>query len=341
MSLSSLFDGLAARWPRRRRKKGPPSSRRLAECLEPRTLLTSNAALPAIDNGSSASGPSDHQKFVNQAYLDLLGRAPDAGGLAYWVAQLNSGARQGQIANALTHSAEYCSTMVKPAYQSYLGRLPDSGGLAYWISQMQSGMTDERLEADLIGSKEFYVHAGGSDVKWVDALYNDLLGRIPDSQGEAYWTGQLAAGVSRTTVAYGFAASLERGQQRVGAEYLHYLGRLADQQGVDYWVQQFAHGLTNDDLIAELVGSSEYFERATSSDTVASPIPAMLLLDASSQASLDVTGNAAIAINHGSIVINSAAARAAVATGNTYISAAELDVHGSPGVSTKIGRAHV
>jgi hypothetical protein len=236
------------------------------EALEPRTLLASDAASLPESLAAAASGQSDdNQKFISQAYHDLLGRAPDPGGLAYWVAQLAAGAPQGQIANDLTHSAEYFSTIINPAYQNYLGRTADSTGLNYWISQMQSGLTDEQLEAKFIGSSEFYAHAGGTDVQWVDAMYTDLLGRPPDPQGQAFWVSQLAAGVSRATVAYGFAASLEREQQRVEADYLHYLNRPADQQGLNYWVQQFANGLTNEDLIGGLVGSTEYYARAANS----------------------------------------------------------------------------
>ncbi|MGH7136619.1 MAG: DUF4214 domain-containing protein, partial [Pirellulales bacterium] len=266
MSLSSILDRLAAQRPLTRRKKRLRPIRCFVQSLEPRTLLTSDSALPSLSNAAdSPSGPSDDQKFVNQAYHDLLGRPADAGGLAYWVAQLSSGAPQGAIANAFAHSDEYYSTIIKPAYQNYLGRTADSGGLDYWISQMQSGLTDEHLEANFIGSPEFYAHAGGADKLWVDAMYTSLLARPADPQGESYWVGQLAAGVSRETVAYGFADSLERESQRVQGDYEHYLNRSADADGLSYWVGQFAHGLTNEDLIAGFVGSPEYFAHAANS----------------------------------------------------------------------------
>src|SRR5215469_17413066 len=91
------------------------------EALEPRLLLTAGPFLSGV-TASTQSAPSDNQKFINEAYHDLLSRAPDAGGLDYWEAQLSAGAPQDAIANALTHSAEYYSTIIKPAYLSYLGR---------------------------------------------------------------------------------------------------------------------------------------------------------------------------------------------------------------------------
>jgi hypothetical protein len=223
--------------------------------------LTSDANPSGL--AGAASGTADNQKFISQAYHDLLNRAPDPNGLAYWMAQLNAGATQGQIAGAISHSAEYYSTIINPAYQNYLGRPADRQGLAYWISRMQSGLTDEQLEANFVGSAESYAHAGGTDVKWVGAIYIDLLGRPADPQGEAHWTGQLANGVSRYDVGFTFATSAEHEQQRVEADYLDYLHRPADQQGLDYWVNQLLHGSTNEDVITSFVGSSEYFALAT------------------------------------------------------------------------------
>lgn len=97
-----------------------------------------------------------------------------------------------------------------------------------------------------------------------DAMYQDLLGRPPDSTGESYWVQQLAMGAQRSDVAFGFAASIEREQQRVTADYMHFLGRTPDQAGLNFWVTQFTMGFTNEDLIAGFIASDEYFKNAIS-----------------------------------------------------------------------------
>jgi hypothetical protein len=167
------------------------------------------------------------------------------------------------MTNALVHSAEYFSTIIEPAYSQFLGRSPDPSGLAYWISRMQQGLTDEQLEAGFIGSPEYYQHSGGTDKAWVDAMYQDLLGRQPDQGGESYWIGQLANGANRSSVAYGFAASSEREGQHVMADYQKYLGRPAGSSEIAYWVGQFTLGVTNEDIISGFVSSDEYFNRHT------------------------------------------------------------------------------
>jgi hypothetical protein len=132
------------------------------------------------DDGTS------NQRYVAQAYQDLLLRPTDDAGLAFWSGALEHGTPRGAVAQSLTHSAEYYQTnVIKPAYRQFLSREADQAGLNFWTSQFQNGMTDEQMQAGFIASDEFYNNANGSagpssparDRKWVDALYQVLLGR--------------------------------------------------------------------------------------------------------------------------------------------------------------------
>lgn len=204
--------------------------------------------------------------FILAAYQDVLARSVDTAGLAYWDKQLNAGVPRSTVVNLIDHSAEYFGNeIITPAYQQYLGRDPDSAGVAYWVNQMQQhGLTDERLEAGLIGSAEFFNRAGGTNKAWVDALYQDFLGRPADPAGEATWVAALAAGMARADVAFGFANSQERQRLRATDDYMHYLARLPDSQGLAYFVNQLATGaITNETLITEFVASDEYFKSHT------------------------------------------------------------------------------
>src|SRR6266852_6413927 len=82
---------------------------------------------------------SEHTyKWLHALYADLLGRAPDAGGLAFWVAQLNS-ASLNSVANGFLDSQEYCTGIVTGLYQQLLNRAPDAGGLAFWTNDLAKG----------------------------------------------------------------------------------------------------------------------------------------------------------------------------------------------------------
>ncbi|HVA45760.1 MAG TPA: DUF4214 domain-containing protein [Pirellulales bacterium] len=197
--------------------------------------------------------------YVQAAFEQVLGRQPDQASLASFVNALDNGMSRTTFAMTLTHSDEYYDDVISRAYQHFLGRSPDSSGLQYWDLQMRAGLTDEQLEAQFIGSPEYYQHSGGTDKAWVDHMYFDLLGRSPDVQGETYWVAALAGGAARSSVALGFAASAEREGDQVKEDYEIFLGRLPTQSEIDGWVTAFEQGLTNEDVIAGFIASDEYF----------------------------------------------------------------------------------
>jgi len=211
--------------------------------------------------------------YVAAVYFDVLGRAPDPGGLAYWTQKLDQGAPISSVASAIGTSGEYYANFViKPDYIKLLGRTADDAGVQYWTQRMQSGLTDQQLEAQLAASDEFFTTAGGNvnQVDWIDAVYKLLLGRTADPGGEKYWSGRLTALLhsedaidARLQVALGIAGSQENNTNLINADYAHYLGRATDPGGLAYWLQQFAAGATNEDVIAGFTGSAEYYKDKT------------------------------------------------------------------------------
>jgi hypothetical protein len=202
-----------------------------------------------------------NQRYVTTVYEDLLGQAPDREGLAYWSGLLDLGDSRAAVLGLFDHGIWYFSPLIESAYQKYLGRTPDSGGQVFWTQQMINGVTDEQLDASLIASTEYYQHASGSDKGWVDALYQELLGRQPDAVGELFWTQQMAKGTSRFAVAYSVAASSERQRQNIAADYEKFLGRAAGSTEIDYWLGQFSKGVTNEDIITGMLASDEYYKK--------------------------------------------------------------------------------
>lgn len=222
------------------------------------------------------AAPSAHERYVTQVYNDLLRRAPENGGLAYWSGRLDQGEDRAAIAALLTRSAEYYQTnVIKPAYRQFLGREPDALGLDYWTAQLQAGLTDEAMQAGFLASDEFYNGADGSDVPvaptperdraWLTAHYQVLLGRAPEASALDFWGQALRGTSSRAGVAAAITNSVEGIRARVNDTYRRYLRRDADSAGLDYWVGQYRRSLVNEDLVMALIGSPEYFTRATGS----------------------------------------------------------------------------
>jgi hypothetical protein len=201
-----------------------------------------------------------NQHFMSNVYNDLLGHGPDPGGLAFWSGLLDLGNSRATVLNLFDHGVWYFEPLIQSVYQQFLGRTADAGGLAFWIERMRNGVSEQQLEASLIAAPEYGQHAGGTDRGWVDAMYQDLLGRQPDAQGELFWMQELARGSSRYSVAYGFAASSERQRQHIAADYQKFLGRSAGGSEIDYWLARFNQGAANEDITGLLL-SDEYFKK--------------------------------------------------------------------------------
>jgi Domain of unknown function (DUF4214) len=95
-------------------------------------------------------------------------------------------------------------------------------------------------------------------------VYHDLLGRLPDDGGKAAWLRALAAGSSRMSVAYGFAACPEHESIVVAADYQQVLGRTPDRNEIAGWLANFQTGTTNEQILAAFVASDEFYARQDS-----------------------------------------------------------------------------
>jgi len=109
--------------------------------------------------------PDENAAAVARLYYSALGRAPDAGGLAYWTSLLDNGAESlTNEAGQFMASAEFVgkygnlsnSDFVSALYQNVLGRGPDAGGLSWWNGQLNSGA--QTRAAVLVGFSESAEH---------------------------------------------------------------------------------------------------------------------------------------------------------------------------------------
>jgi hypothetical protein len=114
------------------------------------------------------------------------------------------------------------------------------------------------VEADFLGSAEYFQMHGGSIAGFLAALYQDGLGRDIDASGQAYFTQFLLEGGSREGVALQVLSSDEGLQHTVQGLYQEFLGRSADPAGLAYWVDVLKNGGREELVIAALLGSDEF-----------------------------------------------------------------------------------
>ncbi len=209
---------------------------------------------------------SANQRFVAQAYLDLLHRAVDTSGLSFWAGQLDKGAPTAQVVNALVASREFLAGEINGVYQSLLGRAADPAGMTAALQLLSAtplfavGTNSlDLLRSALIGTQEYFNRNGGTIDGFLNALYRDIFGRAIDSTAKSSFTQQLNAGLSRTTLAKILLGSLEARRVEVDGFFTTYLHRTADTGGETFFANFLAHGGNEAAVVAALVSSQEYF----------------------------------------------------------------------------------
>jgi uncharacterized protein (TIGR03118 family) len=163
-----------------------------------------------------------------------------------------------------------------PTTGAFLGQMKDANGNTIHIDRLwglafgngvSSGATNTlfftaglNAEQDgLFGSLQATV-PGGSNARFVDRIYQDLLGRQADAGGLAFWTGQMDQGMTRAQVVSAIENTVEFQTGVVQKAYQQFLHRAADQGGLSFWVSFLQQGNTVEQMEAGLVGSAEYFQ---------------------------------------------------------------------------------
>jgi len=96
-------------------------------------------------------------------------------------------------------------------YQAAFARTPDKPGLSFWTHQLDLGVNIQIVAQDFVNSSEFQSVYGANptNAHIVDLFYLNVLGRLPDAAGSAFWVNQLNAGTAVGAVLQGFAVSSE------------------------------------------------------------------------------------------------------------------------------------
>jgi hypothetical protein len=123
---------------------------------------------------------------------------------------------------------------------------------------LENGSTELQVEQIFLNSSEYRI-LHNTNTAYVDALYNDVLGRTPTSSEETFWENQLAQGGSMGVVS-GIVNSLESYRDIVADDYTTYMDRSPDTAGQDYWATALQNNGGNTEQVAlAFLSSDEYF----------------------------------------------------------------------------------
>jgi len=117
---------------------------------------------------------------VRQAYIDILGRAPDEGGLAEYSKPEFS---IDKVREILAASPE---ATVNQLFLEQLGRPPEAAAANHYIRELEQGKTPQRIAEEIDRSTEGFNY----DTDNITAAYRSAFGRNPDDAGYQFYHGQ-------------------------------------------------------------------------------------------------------------------------------------------------------
>ncbi len=248
---------------------------------------------------ASPSFEANVQTVVTGFYRTILGREPDAGGLAFWTAEatrvVGLGADVKEVFYAMAmqffSSAEYVAKNASDAqyitdmYKTFFVRDPSASELGYWQGELTAVQSRSALLNSFLFAQEFSnamtalfgTTSVRPEVNMTMDLYRGTYGRLPDSAGFNGWLGvirqaqcQGATQVSTTlnTVLGAFfnsaeyAARARNDRDFMGDVYNAYMrrGPGGDTGGFNFWVGQVPTA-GRDGVRAQFVPSAEFQAR--------------------------------------------------------------------------------
>jgi hypothetical protein len=103
-------------------------------------------------------------------------------------------------------------------YQAAFNRAPDKDGLGFWIKALDGGQTLHGAAEAFVTSNEFagLYGANTSDAQFLQAVYQNVLHRVPDADGYGFWLDAMQH-VDRAQILVDFSGSNENQAQVIGS----------------------------------------------------------------------------------------------------------------------------
>ena len=204
-------------------------------------------------------GSLDNTAYVQQLYLNVLGRPADSAGLADWVSQLDSGASRGAVLVGFSESSEFKADTanqveIERLYFLLLQRMPIALELQGWLAFLNADGQTDALYA------QAYPY-GLLDADFVQAAFRGFLCRDADAGALGAFTNALANGsVTHAGLVDTLMSSAEFSQFSgpVSRLYLSAFQRVPDQAGLVNWVG-YLKGGNSLQSVADYFASSPEF----------------------------------------------------------------------------------
>ena len=171
------------------------------------------AAIYAGDSNftTATSNPQDvtvgtlQEQLLNQVYLDVLNRDATLSELDTWRSEITLGTPMKTVIRDIVYSREAKFNAAIQAFWSIEGVIPTQGQVLATFAPPNTGYAT--VNASILASDHYYTIHGGTNEKWVSAMYKDATGLDISSKEQTKLVDAIKAGASRYEVALGVVNS--------------------------------------------------------------------------------------------------------------------------------------
>jgi hypothetical protein len=172
-------------------------------------LLLNGSPSPSHEDLARGFGYSQEysELLATELYNNILERAPDPGGLAYWTTMLAKGTSYQTVLMSFLDSDEFKATYPPPnryveaLYRLVLGRVPDPQGLSGWVTSLDV-VTPWIVASGFLHSDEYAKRLAREQ-------YQQFLRRQPSVAEVQPWVDAVKNGVGLQEIVVGFLSSDE------------------------------------------------------------------------------------------------------------------------------------
>ncbi len=208
-----------------------------------------------------AADASADQIYVENLYEVLFGRVADPTSLAGSVNFLKGGGKGVTLVQILQGSTEFRDIEAAGLYRRYFDRAASPAEQANLAASLAKS-TPEQVAAIFLGTAEFSGDYGTNNDVFVEAVYQDTLGRAASPIERAGWVQLLSQGGTRAGIGTLFVNSTGYLDFLIEAEYPTFLGRMPTPADAANLAKAWP-GLTSLQIEAALLGFGEAFAQRT------------------------------------------------------------------------------
>lgn len=209
-------------------------------------------------------------EFVSGLYAGGTNRRADADGFAYWLYVTKELGYENAAVYFLSSSevanrSQTSEALISVVFGALLGREANANERARWTSSLERGTTPSDFVRTITSSREFVLnHPSITVEEFVDNMYREVLGRLSDKEGFAYWTSAIVDQSSARNAIEAAFASTEfslcglNPEETVRRIYRSALLREPDKGGLEYYSGLIENGATPLDIARQATYSQEF-----------------------------------------------------------------------------------